>query len=67
MRAVAIRCVRVYQAAAPSSLRRSCLFTPSCSDYMIQAIEKRGVVRGVVAGLRRVCRCRQPNGGVDFP
>ena len=43
-----------------------CRFTPSCSEYMIQAITAYGVVRGVGKGLWRLLRC-QPfcKGGYD--
>jgi len=34
-----------------------CIYTPTCSAYMIEAIEKHGVFRGGSLGVRRVCRC----------
>ncbi len=59
--------VLVYQRLAPDRLRESCLFTPTCSDYMILAIKKYGLIRGVFKGIGRLCRCHHPNGGVDNP
>ena len=35
----------------------SCVFTPSCSTYMIIAIQKHGVVRGFLEGMDRLTRC----------
>lgn len=35
-----------------------CKFTPTCSNYMIQAIEKYGVIKGVSLGVKRLIRCR---------
>ncbi len=35
----------------------ACNFTPSCSEYMKQAIEHHGVLTGVKLGWRRLCRC----------
>ncbi len=35
----------------------SCTFTPSCSEYMIQAIRKKGVIIGTMAGFDRLTRC----------
>jgi uncharacterized protein len=34
-----------------------CVMYPSCSEYMIQAIKKYGVLRGLYKGIRRVLRC----------
>ncbi len=39
-----------------------CRFTPTCSEYFLQAVETHGVLRGSWLGLRRVARC-QPWGG----
>jgi putative membrane protein insertion efficiency factor len=63
----AIGCVLMYKAFAPMSLRDRCRFEPSCSTYMIMAINKYGLFRGVVKGLKRIRRCHPPNGGVDYP
>ena len=57
----------LYQRYAPEKMRRSCLFVPSCSEYMLLAIEKYGVVIGVCKGIGRLLRCHQPNGGEDYP
>lgn len=59
--------VRLYQCYAPDSMRLSCRFTPSCSEYMILSIEKYGVLKGVAKGVNRISRCHAPNGGVDYP
>lgn len=39
--------VHLYQNKAPDAVRLRCVFEPSCSEYMILAIEKYGAVRGV--------------------
>lgn len=59
--------VLIYQRYAPERLRRACLFTPSCSEYMLLAIDKYGTLVGFFKGCVRLCRCHHPNGGVDFP
>ena len=63
----AVCAVRVYQRLAPDSLREKCRFEPSCSAYMIGAIEKYGLFRGVFRGIRRLSRCKPPGGGFDPP
>lgn len=67
MKGFVVSVVRLYQKLAPSQLRRACLFEPCCSEYMIGAVEKNGVVFGMIKGVARVCRCRPPNGGIDLP
>ena len=59
--------VRLYQRLAPRRLRKSCRFHPTCSEYMILAVKKYGVVRGFFKGVNRIGRCSTPNGGVDYP
>ena len=62
-----IGCVLCYKAFAPLDMRDSCRFTPTCSTYMIMAINKYGLFIGVIKGFRRIKRCKPPNGGVDYP
>lgn len=59
--------VRMYQFAISPIIggRATCRFTPTCSEYTKQAIEKHGVVRGVYMGLKRISRCR-PGGGFGY-
>lgn len=45
--------------------RAACRFTPTCSEYTRQAIEKYGVFRGVFMGIKRISRCR-PGGGCGY-
>jgi len=43
-----------------------CKFHPTCSEYSYQAIEKYGVIGGVIKGLRRLMRCHPfSHGGHD--
>ncbi len=58
--------VKVYQHYAPDSTRLRCAYEPSCSVYMIMAIEKYGLFIGVYKGIKRLFRCGPP-GGIDYP
>lgn len=49
--------VRLYQWTISPLLGRNCRFEPTCSNYMIQAIEEWGVLRGVWMGMKRIARC----------
>jgi uncharacterized protein len=66
--AVLIGLVIVYQTAVSPLLGRHCRFTPSCSAYFRQAVEKYGPVRGTLKGFARISRCHpwRP-GGYDPP
>ena len=65
MRAILIWFIRVYQRFAPDEVRRRCVFTPTCSQYAIQALQRYGVIRGVPKIIKRLLRCHLPNGGND--
>ena len=67
LKRIAIGAVLAYKAFAPMSVRSQCRFEPTCSTYMVMAINKYGLFRGVYKGIRRILRCRPPNGGVDYP
>nr|WP_242939936.1 membrane protein insertion efficiency factor YidD [Ruminococcus flavefaciens] len=59
--------IRVYQRYAPDSIRLKCRFEPSCSEYMIQSIQKYGLIKGLVRGMKRLSRCNIDGGGYDYP
>ena len=63
----AIGAVMAYKAFAPMSMRDQCRFKPTCSTYMIMAIQKYGLFIGVIKGIRRIMRCKPPYGGEDYP
>lgn len=59
--------ILLYQKYAPERLRKSCVFEPTCSNYMLMAIDKYGLVKGLTKGIIRLIRCHPPNGGIDNP
>jgi uncharacterized protein len=64
----AIGLVRIYQYTLSPLIGRQCRFHPTCSNYMIAAVEKYGAMRGAWRGLRRITRCHPWHpGGVDLP
>jgi putative membrane protein insertion efficiency factor len=56
IRVVAV--VRVYQREVSAHRRPVCRFTPSCSEYAAQAVERHGALRGSLLAGRRLLRCR---------
>jgi putative membrane protein insertion efficiency factor len=64
---IAVWGILLYQRFAPEAFRSSCVFEPSCSEYMLIAIQKYGLLAGIAKGAGRLLRCHYPNGGVDEP
>ncbi len=42
-----------------------CRFTPTCSDYTIEALERHGFIKGISLGLKRFSKCH-PFGGHGY-
>jgi uncharacterized protein len=59
--------VRLYQILlAPLLPPHTCRFQPTCSQYMIDAVDRYGATRGFWRGLRRILRCHPFHpGGFD--
>ena len=66
MQGVILFLLRFYKRWISPLLPSACRFEPTCSEYMMEAVAKYGVARGVWLGLRRLARC-QPfcQGGYD--
>lgn len=63
---LALRLIRLYQLTFSRVLPPACRFTPSCSVYTYQAIEKYGFFKGGWLGIKRIARCHPLNpGGYD--
>ena len=58
--------IRFYQLVLSPYLGGSkCRFTPTCSQYTAQAIEKYGPIKGIFLGVKRLSKCR-PGGGHGY-
>ena len=49
--------IRGYQVTLSPLLPSSCRYTPTCSRYTYEAIERYGALRGAYLGARRILRC----------
>jgi uncharacterized protein len=66
VRWILLTLIRFYQRFISPALPPSCIYTPSCSKYTYQAIEKYGALRGGYMGVRRILRCHPwAQGGHD--
>jgi uncharacterized protein len=58
--------IRGYQALVSPLLPPSCRFTPSCSQYALEAVTRHGALRGTWLAARRLARCHPFHpGGFD--
>jgi putative membrane protein insertion efficiency factor len=57
--------VKIYQLSVSPLLPNSCRYTPTCSEYTIQALKQHGVFKGLALGIYRIARCN-PWGGHGF-
>ena len=66
MKYLVLDMLAVYKAMVSPFLPPACRFEPTCSEYMKQAVEKYGAVKGTWMGVKRILRC-QPfcKGGHD--
>ena len=56
MRYIFIGLVKLYQ-LLPLRSHSLCRFTPTCSNYMIEALKKYGTFKGLYLGIKRILRC----------
>lgn len=66
MKKILIALVRWYQKRISPMTPPSCRYHPTCSNYMIGAIEKHGI-KGVLMGIARILRCHPLVEGDDDP
>lgn len=54
---LALLLIRAYQLWAPHYLKGHCRYSPSCSQYAREALERHGLARGLFLAARRIARC----------
>lgn len=57
--------IKFYQGAISPMLPPSCRYTPTCSQYAIEALKKHGPIKGSWLAIKRICRCH-PWGGSGY-
>lgn len=57
--------IRFYQTAISPLFPPACRFTPTCSQYALEAIRRHGAVKGCVLAAKRIARCH-PWGGSGY-
>ena len=62
MKAVFIFLIRIYQKILSPILPSSCRYTPTCSQYAVEALQKHGIFKGSWLAIKRIVSCN-PWGG----
>ncbi|MCX7954246.1 MAG: membrane protein insertion efficiency factor YidD [Bacteroidales bacterium] len=57
--------IKFYRIFLSPLMPNSCRFTPTCSQYSIEAIKKYGVMKGLYLSIKRIIRCN-PWGGSGY-
>ena len=66
MKKIALTLIRLYRRFVSPLLPPACIYTPTCSQYTYEAIERYGVLRGSLMGAWRILRCHPlARGGYD--
>ena len=56
MKEIIIKLIKKYQ-KIPFKSHDSCKFIPTCSNYMIEALQIYGLVKGLYLGIKRILKC----------
>lgn len=56
MKEALIKLIKKYQ-SIPFKSHDSCKFIPTCSNYMIEALEIHGLIKGLFLGIKRLLKC----------
>ncbi|HEY3944724.1 MAG TPA: membrane protein insertion efficiency factor YidD [Solirubrobacteraceae bacterium] len=66
IRALLVLPIRVYQRLVSPAIGPHCRYYPSCSEYAAQAVQRYGILRGLVLAGWRLLRCNPwSHGGFD--
>ncbi len=67
MKRIFIGTIKIYRKyISPLKRNSSCIYTPTCSSYAIEALEKYGAIKGMYLAVRRILRCHPfHKGGYD--
>lgn len=59
--------IRIYQLGISPWLGNNCRFQPTCSAYMMEALQKHGLFHGLWLGGKRISRCHPWGGSGEDP
>ena len=66
MKTILLALLRFYKQCISPLLPNACIYTPTCSEYAMEAIQKHGVIKGTGLAIWRILRCNPfMKGGYD--
>lgn len=67
MKQIMLFCIKLYQKyLSPLKGKPTCIYTPTCSQYAVTAIERYGFLKGSFLAVKRIMRCHPfAKGGYD--
>lgn len=65
MRFLLIQVIRAYRLLISPLTVPTCRYSPTCSSYAIEALEKHGLLKGSLLSIKRIARCH-PLGGSGY-
>lgn len=66
MKRLVLAALRAYKRQVSPLLPPACRYTPTCSEYAVEAVERHGVLKGLALAVRRVLSCNPfSRGGYD--
>ncbi|MBY0480664.1 MAG: membrane protein insertion efficiency factor YidD [Chitinophagaceae bacterium] len=60
-----IALIKIYQYVISPAMGPKCRFTPTCSQYAAEALQKHGLAKGGLLAIKRISKCR-PGGGHGY-
>lgn len=63
MKKVLLWLIRIYKSVVSPWLGNHCRYSPTCSEYAYQSIERHGVFKGLWFGTKRILRCHPFHAG----
>ena len=57
MKKLLISLIKLYSFLISPLLGKNCRFHPTCSGYMVHAIDRHGVIKGLLLGIKRILKC----------
>jgi uncharacterized protein len=57
MKTLLLVLIRLYRISIGPFLPTQCRYHPTCSAYMVEAIERHGAWKGIIRGVKRILRC----------
>ena len=63
MKKLLILLIKGYQKFISPMLLPRCIYSPTCSQYMLEAVTKYGALKGGWLGIKRICRCPPAQAG----